>query len=417
MISDFLEQRLMDPLLNNKVLNNKHEVKNEAKVQLEIMNDYLNKGDSNGFLISRERYLKLKVEEIKSELNKKNHKNAYNIAHSLTGFIADDENPDDVIIKALGTYTSGKTHKHVDVEMDSNRTIPLENMIVNIDDVDELHGKAKTVVDEANKFYRNKAKYPDMPGYDENAQHILLTGEPGTGKTTIAKVLAYNMDADLIVLDTAGVRSSGYGESAARMKSIFEQVVLHCNETGKPTILFIDEVDQIARARGSDTHEATQSILSELLVYMDGIQGMKSGLDIMMLFATNCENTIDPAFKSRTEIINVPVPDFTTRTNIVKSILNKSPNRISLNESDVEEAIKYTEPQNCLKDRVNYCFTGRDLKRAVKTASDFAVARFEDYGVGDGPKVHAVDLIKALKQEIESLSVVYTAPLATRGIL
>lgn len=408
MIADTLEQRLFNPVLNNKLLNTRPVEKTEAKVQFEMMKDYLKNGDTKGFILARENYFSIKIDYITSEIKKNNSKNAYNSLVSLRGLIADSTNPDDVINKALGAHASGKAQKHVDAEVDSNRTIPMESMIVNIDKVEELHGKAREVVDDVHQFYLDRQDFPDMPGCDEN-DYVLLTGEPGTGKTTIAKVLAHRMNADLILVDPGQIRSSGYGESAARMRDILEQAAQHRKETGKPTILFIDEVDQIARARDNNSHEATQSILSELLVYMNGIQGVKSGLDIMMLFATNCEDMIDTALKSRAEIINIPIPDFTTRYRIVKSLLDPRSHRVSVTDNQIMHATKHTEPHMCVKDGINYCFCGRDLKHAIKKASKSALKRFRS-GIDDAPLIQIEDLIHAFKQEIGSLSVIYTAP-------
>lgn len=113
---------------------------------------------------------------------------------------------------------------------------------------------------------------------------ILLYGPPGTGKTLAAKIFAGEIDRTFYYIKASDILSKYYGESARRVKEIFDSVE-------GPCIIFIDEIDSIGGKR-DEIHEASQKVLSELLQQLDG---MKSRDDIILLAATNRKESLDSA--------------------------------------------------------------------------------------------------------------------------
>ena len=116
---------------------------------------------------------------------------------------------------------------------------------------------------------------------------IILYGDPGTGKTLLAKALASQAEARFFHVEASDVASKWYGESEKMVKDIFRLA----SRNGDKTIIFFDEIDAIAPPR-EGAHEATQRVVSTLLENMDGIA---SHDNVMVVASTNRLESIDPA--------------------------------------------------------------------------------------------------------------------------
>lgn len=145
---------------------------------------------------------------------------------------------------------------------------------------------------------------------------ILLTGPPGTGKTLFAKCLAG--EANLPFIATAGsIFSDKYvGVGAGRVRELFQFA-----RENAPCIVFIDELDSVARSR-SDNGESAQAerdqTLNQLLVELDGFRATDR---VVILAATNRDDIIDEALKRSgrfDKTINIGLPDENTREQIIK---------------------------------------------------------------------------------------------------
>jgi transitional endoplasmic reticulum ATPase len=130
---------------------------------------------------------------------------------------------------------------------------------------------------------------------------LLLAGPPGTGKTTVAKVLAAQARASFYPISGADVISKWVGESERNIRQLFERA-----RENRPSIVFIDEIDAIAGRRGS--LESHDSHVNQLLAEIDGIGGQRG---VFVVGATNRPDQIDPALLrggrlSRTIILGLP---------------------------------------------------------------------------------------------------------------
>jgi transitional endoplasmic reticulum ATPase len=131
---------------------------------------------------------------------------------------------------------------------------------------------------------------------------LLLAGPPGTGKTTVAKVLAAQARASFYPISGADVMSKWVGQSEQNIRQLFERA-----RENRPSIVFIDEIDAIAGRRGESlgTHD---SHVNQLLAEIDGISGQRG---VFVIGATNRPDQLDPALLrggrlSRTIVLGLP---------------------------------------------------------------------------------------------------------------
>lgn len=144
---------------------------------------------------------------------------------------------------------------------------------------------------------------------------VFLYGPPGTGKTLIARAVANETDAYFTHISGPEIMGKFYGESEARLRSIFEDAQAHA-----PAIIFIDEIDSIAPKReemGSEK-QVERRVVAQLLSLLDGL---KSRGQIIVIGATNIPNTIDPALRRPGRFdreISIPIPDKNGRLEILQ---------------------------------------------------------------------------------------------------
>jgi transitional endoplasmic reticulum ATPase len=131
---------------------------------------------------------------------------------------------------------------------------------------------------------------------------LLLAGPPGTGKTTVAKVLAAQAHASFYPISGADVMSKWVGQSEQNIRQLFERA-----RDNRPSIIFIDEIDAIAGRRGESlgTHD---SHVNQLLAEIDGVTGQRG---VFVVGATNRPDQLDPALLrggrlSRTIVLGLP---------------------------------------------------------------------------------------------------------------
>jgi len=165
-------------------------------------------------------------------------------------------------------------------------------------------------------------QYPEI--YDQVAQltrknyesnrpkAVLFEGPPGTGKTTMARVIAGEVDATLVYVPIESIMTKWYGESERNLATIFTA----CQELGA-SLLFLDEIDSLATTREGNIHEATRRVLSVLLRKIDGFNPNEKTI---LIGATNRKNDLDPALLSRFDIsIEFPLPNMDERQAIFRN--------------------------------------------------------------------------------------------------
>jgi transitional endoplasmic reticulum ATPase len=146
------------------------------------------------------------------------------------------------------------------------------------------------------------------------AKGFLLFGPPGTGKTMLAKAVAREAEANFVATKSSDLLSKWYGESEQQISRLFERA-----RQVAPTVIFIDEIDSLAPARGGGLGEpaVTERVVNTLLAEMDGLEDMKG---VVVMAATNRPNLLDPALLRPgrfDELVYVPVPGLAGRLKIL----------------------------------------------------------------------------------------------------
>lgn len=144
---------------------------------------------------------------------------------------------------------------------------------------------------------------------------VFLYGPPGTGKTLIARAVANETDAYFTHISGPEIMGKFYGESEARLRSVFEDAQSHA-----PAIIFIDEIDSIApkREEMGGEKQVERRVVAQLLSLLDGLE---SRGQVIVIGATNIPNTIDPALRRPGRFdreISIPIPDKNGRLDILE---------------------------------------------------------------------------------------------------
>ncbi|MBP1928755.1 transitional endoplasmic reticulum ATPase [Methanolinea mesophila] len=149
-------------------------------------------------------------------------------------------------------------------------------------------------LEEAKQEVREAVEYPltQRERFEELGirppRGVLLYGPPGTGKTLIAKAVANESGANFIAIRGPQLLSKWVGESERAVREVFKK-----SRQVAPSILFFDEIDALAPARGTggDSH-VMESVLNQFLTEMDGLEDLK---DVVVMGATNRPDIVDPA--------------------------------------------------------------------------------------------------------------------------
>jgi transitional endoplasmic reticulum ATPase len=203
---------------------------------------------------------------------------------------------------------------------------------------------------------------------------LLLAGPPGTGKTSVAKVLAAQANCSFYAISGADVISKWVGESERNIRQLFDRA-----RENRPSIVFIDEIDAIAGSRGQvETHD---SHVNQLLSEIDGVAGQRG---VFVVGATNRADQLDPALLrggrlSRTIVLGLP--DEAGRLAILRLHTARMPT-VGVRFEEIARDSEGMSPA--------------DLKSLAQEAALAAMARSSKEGEGASPAVRHEDFVEAL---------------------
>ena len=167
-------------------------------------------------------------------------------------------------------------------------------------------------------------KYQGMFEYADATppKGILLYGPPGTGKTLMAKATANESEANFISIKGPELLSKWVGESEKGVREIFRKA-----RQAAPCIIFFDEIDAIAPARGADfgNSHVTERVISQMLTELDGLEVLTN---VVVIAATNRPDIIDSALLRPgrfDRLLYVPPPDYESRKQIILIHTKKKP--------------------------------------------------------------------------------------------
>ena len=219
----------------------------------------------------------------------------------------------------------------------------------------------KEELEEIVEFLKDPAKFTKVGA--RIPKGVLLEGAPGTGKTLLAKAIAGEAGVPFFSISGSDFVEMFVGVGASRVRDLFEEAKHHA-----PCIVFIDEIDAVARRRGTGMgggHDEREQTLNQLLVEMDGF-GVNEG--IIVLAATNRVDILDPAILRPGRFdrkITVNRPDVAGREEILRVHAKNKP---LAEDVDLKKVAQTTAG-----------FTGADLENLLNEASIVAAKENRTY--------------------------------------
>ncbi len=230
---------------------------------------------------------------------------------------------------------------------------------VKLDDVagmDEVKEEVKELID----FLKEPQRFQKLGG--RAPKGILFYGDPGVGKTLLARAIAGEANVPFISISGSDFVEMFVGVGAARVRDLFETA-----KKNAPCLVFIDEIDAVGRARSGvgfgGGHDEREQTLNQLLVELDGFDANEG---IIVIAATNRPDILDPALLRPGRFdrqISVPKPDVKGRYEILKVHINKK--KIPLGDDVDLMVIARGTPG----------FSGADLANVVNEAALLAARR------------------------------------------
>ena len=231
-----------------------------------------------------------------------------------------------------------------------------EKSKITFDDVAGVD-EEKEELEEIVEFLKSPKKFTDMGA--RIPKGVLLVGQPGTGKTLLAKAVAGEAGVPFFIISGSDFVEMFVGVGASRVRDLFEQA-----KRNAPCIIFIDEIDAVGRQRGAGLgggHDEREQTLNQLLVEMDGF-GTNEG--VIVLAATNRPDVLDKALLRPGRFdrqIVVSAPDVKAREQILEVHSRKK--KIS-DDVDLRTIAKNTAG-----------FAGADLENVLNEAALLAARR------------------------------------------
>ncbi len=280
--------------------------------------------------------------------------------------------------------------------------------------------EAKDEVEEIIQFLKSPKRFMKLGG--RIPRGVLLVGEPGCGKTLLAKAIAGEADVPFFSISGSDFVEMFVGVGASRVRDLFKQA-----KDASPCIIFLDEIDAVGRRRGggftTGGHDEREQTLNAILVEMDGFA---TGDGVIIIAATNRADVLDPALTRPGRFdrqITVPLPDVKGRLEILKvhskskklgpdcdlermakatpmlsgadlaAIMNEAAIAATLQNKDFIEHADLEEA----RDKIKF---GRAKKSRVREAEENKLAAYHEAGhavlhvlLPDGDPLHKVTII------------------------
>ncbi len=214
--------------------------------------------------------------------------------------------------------------------------------------------EAKEEVSELVDYLKDPTRFQKLGGRIPSG--VLMVGQPGTGKTLLAKAIAGEAKVPFFSISGSDFVEMFVGVGASRVRDMFEQA-----KKSAPCIIFIDEIDAVGRQRGAGLgggHDEREQTLNQMLVEMDGFEGNEG---VIVIAATNRPDVLDPALLRPGRFdrqVTVGLPDIRGREQILKVHMRKVP----LGDDVKPSVIARGTPG----------FSGADLANLVNEAALFA---------------------------------------------
>ncbi|WP_367176839.1 ATP-binding protein [Haloarcula rubripromontorii] len=225
----------------------------------------------------------------------------------------------------------------VDVRAPEEVEMTLADLVLTTDQEDEIQKIVKAI---------EHRDYLARIGLREIGK-LLFVGPPGTGKTSVARALAHDLDLPFVEVKLSMITSQYLGETAKNVEKVFEVA-----KRLSPCILFMDEFDFVAKTRSSDEHAAIKRAVNTLLKSIDEISLIQD--EVLLIGATNHPDQLDAAAWRRfDEIVNFPKPDHGMRADILRIVTQQ----MEIDDFDPETLAELTEG-----------LTGSDLRLVLREA-------------------------------------------------
>ena len=247
-----------------------------------------------------------------------------------------------------GTMPFGKSKARMLTANDKNKVT-----FADVAGIDEEKEELQEIVE----FLKNPKKFTDMGA--RIPKGVLLVGQPGTGKTLLAKAVAGEAGVPFFIISGSDFVEMFVGVGASRVRDLFEEA-----KRNAPCIIFIDEIDAVGRQRGAGLgggHDEREQTLNQMLVEMDGFSANEG---VIVLAATNRPDVLDKALLRPGRFdrqIVVPAPDVKAREQILEVHARK---KKLADDVDLNIIAKNTSG-----------FTGADLENVLNEAALLAARR------------------------------------------